>query len=343
MAEMKLADLARLIDGEVYGDGGVIIRAVAEVTEAGPGDISFIHNPKYVSAIPNCRASALIVSLDLETNFRPIIRAANPYQAFGQAMTLVAGGFQQRIPGIHPAATVAESARIADDVCIGANVVVDEGASIGRGSVLCPGVYVGPVCHIGENTLIYPNVAINTQSIIGDNVIIHSGTIIGGVMEKDDGQKQGDDGAPMAMVVIEDDVELGANCTLCLGTPATTIKRGTKLDNLVYVGPGAVIEEECIIVAQVLLGAGAVIGRRATIAGQVAVHDKVKVGANSMVGAKSTVVSDVPPNSVVSGAPALPHDLDMRLEAYIKRLPRIFDRVNAIEQRIFGNRGAGNA
>ncbi len=341
MAEMKLAELAHLIEGEIFGDGSIIIRGVAGISEAGPGDLSFIHSPKYVSAIADCKASALIVSHDLDTDFRPLIRVANPYQAFAKAIGLLAGNLQQRIPGIHPTATIAVSARIAEDVCIGAHVVIDEGASLGRGTVLCPGVYVGPLCHIGENALIYPNVAINTQSVIGDNVILHSGTIIGSAMEPITMLGASEEAIPK--VIIEDDVELGANCTVCLGSPATIIKHGTKLDNLVNVGPGACIEEECIIVAQVLLGAGVTIGRRATIAGQVAVHDKVKVGANSMVAAKSTVTKDVPPNSVVSGAPALPHELDMRLEAYMKRLPRIFERVHVIENRIFGNRGAGNA
>lgn len=330
MAEMKIADLARQIDGDVVGDGSVVVTGVAGVAEAGPGDLSFIHSAKYIDAVKHSKASALIVSRELETDFRPLIRTANPYQAFAKAIGLLVELHQPPPPGIHPTATVAESARIADDASIGAHVVVEEGAVIGSGSVLRPGVYVGALCQIGDQALIYPNVTINTQCLIGDNVIIHSGTTVGA----DNGADETEAGTHR--VLLEDDVEIGANCSICLGDPPTVLGRGTKLDNLVNIGPGATIEEECIIVAQVLVGAGAVVGRGATIAGQVSIQDGVKVGSSSMVAAKSVVTKDVPPNSVVSGAPAVPHALDMKLDAYMKRLPNIVDRIQRIESTLRG-------
>ncbi|MEW6235329.1 MAG: UDP-3-O-(3-hydroxymyristoyl)glucosamine N-acyltransferase [Candidatus Omnitrophota bacterium] len=326
MPIFTLQELSEKLNESFEGDGAIQIKGVAPIDSAREGELSFVANPKYVSLISACKASALIAPKDLDTNFRPLIRSANPYLTFTKALTLFHESARRISGGFHPASVLGENIRFGKDVTVMAHAIVEDNAVIGDRTILYPGVFVGRGAVIGEDVTLYPNVAIYPECSIGDRSILHAGCRIGSETESP---------APCKSrpVELENDIELGANVAAS-GAPEapTRIGEGTKIDNLVQIAAGARIGPHCIIVSQVAIGGFAVLEERVTIAGQVVISPGVTVGARSRIGAKSVVMENVPPDSDYWGIPAQPIHQEMRLKANINRLPKIFDRIRSLEE-----------
>jgi UDP-3-O-[3-hydroxymyristoyl] glucosamine N-acyltransferase len=333
--QKSLSDIAELIHGTVEGDGSAIISGVAGIKEAGPGDITFVGNQKFLPMLSTTRASAVIVDYNAPACDTNLVRTDHPYLAFTQVLKL----FAVELPtpkGIHPSSIVAEDAVLGKDVALHAGVVVGSRCQIGDRTLLYPGVFVGRRAEIGADCMIYPRVAIFHDVLIGNNVIIHSGAVVGSRPRPDDMRTADDiEHAVQGTVVIEDDVEIGASVTIdaaCTGT--TIIGRGTKIDNLVHIGSDSAVGNNCIIVSQAGVGSHCTIGNNVTIAGQAGILDGVTVGDGTIIAARAGVTEDLGVNQIISGFPAMTHEKWLRIYASIKRLPTIVKDVRDFKKRL---------
>lgn len=331
----KLKELAEFVGGTVIGDGEVEISGVASIDEAQPGEITFIANPKYLRKLSETRASAVIVSKEVQTTDKPLICAANPQLAFVKILTLfLAKPYQPK--GIDPSAWISPTARLGKDVTIYPHVYIGDRCRIGDRVVLYPGVYVGEDSVIGEDSVLHPNVSVYLGSVIGKRVILHGGVVIGA-----DGFGFVKDGKTnvkipqVGRVIIEDDVEIGANSTIdraALGQ--TIIRRGVKIDNLVQVAHNVEIGEDSIIVAQVGIAGSTKIGKNVILAGQAAVVGHIEIGDNVQVGGQSGVSQSLPSNQAYSGSPAIPHREWLRMVTTLPKLPGMRKIITDIETRL---------
>ncbi len=337
--QIDIRQIAELIGGDIEGDEGILISGVSGIKEARQGEITFVANKRYSNLMETTNASAIIVSRDIErSNSRTLIKTDDPYLAFTRVMRMWANGNgdTQAEAGIHPTAVIGKNAKLGEGVSIQAFAVIGDDVEIGDNVVIYPQVYIGRKTKIGEETLIYPRVTIREKISIGKRCIIHSGTVIG---------SDGFGFAPVkgthhkvpqiGTVIIEDDVEIGANVAIDRATIGKTqIGRGTKIDNLVQIAHNVTIGNNSIIVAQVGLSGSSTIGSGVTIAGQAGVTGHIVVGDNSTVAARSGVTKSVPPNSCVSGFPAQPHDKEKRLKVSLLRVPETNKKIRDLEKRI---------
>ncbi len=334
-AMYTLDELAKVVDGKVVGDPELKISGIASLEDAGPGDISFVAEEKHLPSAQSSKAGALLVGQDVKGVDKPLIRTANPRMAFAILLSEFAPLLHVEL-GIHPSAVVGEGAHVGEGTSVGANVVIAPDAQIGSDVVIYPGVYVGEGTTIGSGSIIYPNVVLREFVTVGKNVIIQPGAVIGGdgfgfVTVSGKQQKV----PQIGTVVIEDDVEIGANVTIDRATCGkTVIGRGTKLDNLVQVGHNVVIGEDCLIVALTGVAGSSTIGNRVTLAGQSGVAGHLKVGDNTVVAARSLVISDLPGGQFVSGYPARPHKEAMRAIASQRKIPELIKRVKQLETEL---------
>jgi UDP-3-O-[3-hydroxymyristoyl] glucosamine N-acyltransferase len=333
--EKTLKELAEIAGGVLEGDGSVIIRGVAGLKEAGEGDITFLANPKYLKELKSTKASAVIAGEGVPVEGRGAIRAKNPYFAFAKVVTAFAPA-RESPRGIMAGAYVNPYAEVGEGVTIHPGAHVGPGARIADGVTLCPGVYVGQGSAIGEGSLLYPNVVVREGVTIGSRVIIHAGAVIGA-----DGFGYATDGGrhykipQIGGVVIEDDVEIGANTTIDRGALGNTvIKRGTKIDNLVMVAHNVVIGEDSIIVAQAGISGSTELGHHVVLAGQVGLVGHIKVGDGAIVGAKSGVSNDLAAGQAYSGIPAMPHRDWLKVQAVLGKLPEMRKLLGALEKRV---------
>lgn len=331
-----LKEIARLVDGELIGDGRIEITGVCGIEDAGVGDITFVSNPKYLSRINSTKASAVIVSQDMRPQKKSVIQTKNPSLAFAKIVSLLAPEDTKHPKGIHPQAVIGENVKLAEDIAIGAFSVIEDNVEIGPGSIIYAGCYIGHDVRIGSNTIIYPHVTVREKVQIRNNIIIHNGAVVGsdgfGYSVVDGIHRK----IPqLGAVVIEDDVEIGANVTIDRARfEKTVIGKGTKIDNLVQIAHNVVMGENCIIVAQAGISGSTTLGKNVTLAGQVGLVGHIKIGDNVVVAAQSGVTKDVPPGVVVFGSPARPMSLARRLNACIQRLPKLFKLVTGLEKRI---------
>jgi UDP-3-O-[3-hydroxymyristoyl] glucosamine N-acyltransferase len=341
----RLGELAVLVGGELEGDADLLIRGVAGIREAQPGEITFVANSRYEEFVPDTRASAILAGRRLSARI-PLIRIDNPYYAYFQVLNLFAGDSAARYArGIHPQAVVDPAARVGADVSIGPFCHVAAGASIGDGSTLVGGVFVGERAQIGARCLIYSHVTIREECLIGDRVILHPGVVIGS-----DGFGYARHGAvhhkvpQIGVVVIEDDVEIGANsCVDRATTGETRIRRGTKIDNLVQVAHNVIIGEDTVVAAQTGISGSTEVGDGVVLAGQVGVAGHVTIGDRVVAGAQAGITKSIPPDTTVSGYPAREHSLARRIYAHVAMLPELFKRVKELERKLrAAEEGGGN-
>ncbi len=332
----KLGELAALVGGSLEGDAELVIHGVAGIREAQPGEITFVANSRYEEFVGATRASALLAGPGLKADIA-LIRTDNPYFAFFKVLNLFAGDAAARYArGVHPSAVVEKDATLGHDVSIGPFCYVGPGAAVGAGTTLVGGVFVGAGAHIGAGCLIYSSVTIREECRLGDRVILQPGVVIGS-----DGFGYARHGAvhhkvpQIGRVVIEDDVEIGANsCVDRATTGETRIKRGTKIDNLVQIAHNVVIGENTVIAAQTGISGSTEIGNSVTMGGQVGVGGHITIGDRVMAGAQSGVTKSVPADTMVSGYPAREHSAARKLYAHIAMLPQLFKRVKDIERRL---------
>lgn len=335
---MKLAEIAERLGGTLEGDGDVDIRAVAGLKEAGPGDLSFLANPKYASQVTETRASAVIVPLDWD---RPVscslIRSTNSDRAFAEAAQF----FYEPVPappaGVHPSAVVDESVQLGGNVSIGAHCTIEKGVVIGENTVIQANCVIGYGTVIGRDCLIYPLVSMREYTEIGNRVIIHNGAVIGSdgfgyAVEKDGSRTK----IPqIGTVVIEDDVEIGANVAIDRARfGKTRVGKGTKVDNLVQIAHNVVIGEHSVLCGQVGVAGSSSIGSYCILAGQVGVSGHLEVGDRAIVGAQSGVTKNVAEKDFVMGMPAMNHLANKKMIANMLTLPRLKEKVKSLEREL---------
>ena len=327
--------LAQKLNAQIEGDASTLITGVSSVEFAQEGDIVFAESPRYLRMAQRCPASAVILWQDAPSIGKPVLRVESPRQAFLKVLELFAPAASHP-EGIDLHAVISPDADLGEDVVIGAGCIIEEGARIGRGSVLYPLCYVGRNVQIGEQCVLYPNVTLMHGVRLGNRVIVHPGAVIGadgfGYVTVDGVHRK----VPhIGTVEIGDDVEIGANvCIDRAKTGVTRIGSGTKIDNLVHVGHNVQVGEGCLLVAQVGIAGSTRLGRYVVLAGQVGVADHVTIGDGAMVAAQSGVAGDLQGGQRYFGSPARQHSKQLRLMAYMDRLPEIFDRVKELERKL---------
>jgi UDP-3-O-[3-hydroxymyristoyl] glucosamine N-acyltransferase len=331
-----LTEVAKIINGEVVGDKNTVITGICGIKEAKDGDLTFVANSKYLPLIDHTRASAIITSCEINSASKPIIKTDNPSLAFAKMVSLLSPNHAVHLTGIHPTAVLAKNVKLGRDVAIGPYVVVESDVQIGDNSIIYAGCYIGHHSSIGKGVLIYPNVSIRERITVGNRVIIHSGSVIGsdgfgfatvrGIHEKI---------PQIGTVLIEDNVEIGANVTIDRARFDTTIiARGTKIDNLVQIAHNVVIGENSIVVAQAGISGSTTVGKGVILAGQAGIVGHITIGDGAVVAAQAGVTKSVPANTKVSGYPAKPHETAKRVNACVQKLPELYKTINELKQKI---------
>ena len=333
--QLSLADIAERLGGQIAGDGALVIRGIATLDDAVPGDISFLSNPRYTDRAKVTAASALVVQEYLPGARAALLLVPDPQYAFACLLSIFYPP-RSYSTGIAPSAVIGRGVFLGEAVTVGPCAVVEAGATLRKGARIGAGVFIGAGSEVGEGTLIYPNVTIREGVRIGQRVIIQSGAVIGS-----DGfgfvphQGRHFKVPQVGGVVIEDDVEVGANVTIDRATLGwTIIGRGTKIDNMVQIGHNVTIGADCILVAQTGISGSVRIGNRVTLAGQVGVAGHLEIGDQSVVAARSVVTKDLPPKSHVAGFPAIEHDAWRKSTATFSRLPEMRKKIGALQTQI---------
>jgi UDP-3-O-[3-hydroxymyristoyl] glucosamine N-acyltransferase len=333
---VKLRDLADRLGCRLEGDSDVEITRVAGLEDARPGDLTFLANPKYASLLPRTRASAVILLHGEGAAPCAMLRSDNPYLAFARAVALFAPDWRPA-PGVHAMSVVAEDVALGRDVAIGAFVAVGAGARIGDRTVVFPNVTIGPGAIIGDDCVIHSNVSVRERVTLGNRVILQNGVVVGGdgygFVRRSDGTHEKI--PQVAAVVIEDEVELGANTTV--DRPAvgeTRIKAGTKIDNLVQIAHGVRVGRNVLMAAQVGIAGSTTIEDDVMFGGQVGVGGHLTIGRGAVAVGQSGVTNSLEAGSVVAGYPAI-NNLEWRKASVIfRRLPELKRRIEELEARI---------
>ncbi|HIJ80129.1 MAG TPA: UDP-3-O-(3-hydroxymyristoyl)glucosamine N-acyltransferase [Desulfuromonadales bacterium] len=334
-ASRTLRELADLLGGVVRGDEQRAVNGLAPLESATADKITFLANPKYAGKVAETSAGAVLMAPGGESYGRNIIEVANPYLAFAKLLTLF-----YTLPhpplGVMPGASVAPQASIGEDASIYPGAVIGSGVTVGARSVVHPGAVLYEGAVIGDDSVIHANVVVRERCRVGNRCIIQPGAVIGS-----DGFGYAPDGSgyyripQIGIVVLEDDVEVGANSTIDRAAlEMTLVKRGTKIDNLVQIAHNCQIGEDCMIVSQVGISGSAKIGNHVTLAGQVGVAGHLTIGDNVMIGAQSGVPSSIPANGGYSGSPVMPHKEWLRAMAVVPRLPELKKQLSSLEKRI---------
>lgn len=333
----RVDEVARHVGGKLEGDGNVTLRGFASLADARPDELSFFANERYESELRTTRAGALITGKYLPELRIPQIVVADPFLSVNKLMDLFhpADGSAPP-PGIDAMARVADSAELGPGVRIGPHVFVDEDVQIGARSVLYPGVFLGKGVRVGEDCMLWPNVVVREGTLIGSRVIVHPGAILGA-----DGfgyaRRQGRfiKIRHVGIVVVEDDVEIGANATVDRATLGRTVlRRGVKLDNLVHIGHNVDVGEDSIMAAQCGISGSTTIGNRVMMGGQVGLVDHLAVGDDAILIAQSGVIGNVPGGVTFSGYPARPHRDVLRAQAELRSLSRLKKKIRDLEKKL---------
>jgi UDP-3-O-[3-hydroxymyristoyl] glucosamine N-acyltransferase len=332
---MTLAELAERLGCALRGDGAIEIRAIRGLEEAGPGDLTFLANPRYAPQLAATRASAAIVAVGADELPIATLRAENPYLCFARALSLFHRPLQPPA-GIHPTAVVAPSATIAEPASIGAYTVIGDDVVIGPGAVIHPHVTIYPGVQIGRDFVAHAGVVVREHVRLGDRVVLHPGVVLGADGFGFAPSPQGAVKIPqIGIVVVEDDVEIGANTTIDRATlEATIIRRGAKLDNLVMVAHNCEVGAHSFLAAQVGIAGSTKIGRGVQMGGQAGAAGHLQIGDGVQVAAQSGVPNSVPAGRVVGGYPAVEVGIWRRTSAALLRLPELLRRVRRLERRI---------
>ena len=337
---MRLREIAERLACRLEGDGDIEIVRIASLQQAQPGDLSFVANARYLSQLAVTKASAVILGTVARGAPAPcaVLRSDDPYSAFARAVSL----FVQTAPpatGVDRLSAVANDAAIGADVSIGPFVTVGAGASIGARTIVYPNAVIGPGARVGEDCVIHAHASIRERVVVGNRVILQNGAVLGsdgyGFARQKDGTHLK---IPQhADVVIEDDVEIGANSTV--DRPAigeTRIRAGTKIDNLVHVAHGVTVGRRALLAAQVGIAGSTTIDDDVMVAGQSGITGHIQVGRGVKVGAKSAVLQSVDAGGFVTGIPAFEHAEWRKASIVFRALPSLKKRIEELEQKIAG-------
>ncbi|MGV8074664.1 MAG: UDP-3-O-(3-hydroxymyristoyl)glucosamine N-acyltransferase [Syntrophobacteraceae bacterium] len=331
-----LGAIAELVGATLKGDPTTGISGIGALEDATPGELSFITSPRYSGLLSECRASALIAPPSLKDLPFPLLISHQPYLALAKAAQLFA------VPpflssGIHDSVVMGDNVELAQGVSVGALCQIGSNCRIGKGSKLYGGVYLGGEVELGEGCVLYPGVTVMDRCRIGNRVIIHSGTVIG---SDGFGYAQDDKGHHIkipqtGIVQVDDDVEIGSNCSIDRATFSRTwIKRGAKIDNLVQIGHNVVVGEHSILVAQVGISGSVRLGKHVILAGQVGVAGHLEIGDRVRIGAKSGVGHSIKAGEDMAGIPVLPQKEWLRNIKNLQRMSTFKDELRQLKARV---------
>ncbi len=336
MQDKTLGELAEYVGGRVCGDHNVRIRSASTLARAGEGDISFLTNRKYEKQLRTTKASAVIVGKEAPATSVPLLIAEDPYYAFMQIMVLLHGHRKHKKVGISPRASISDSAKIGVDCHIHDFVTIADNVKIGDGCIIYPSVHIGQGVQIGNDSIVYPNVTIYDGCKIGNRVIINANSTVG-----EDGfgyatHKGIHHKIPQTgIVIIEDDVEIGACCGIERGTLGdTVIGQGSKLGDLVTIGHGTRIGPHCLLVAQVGIAGSTNIGHHCIVGGQVGIVGHINIGNNVTIAAQAGVINNIPDGKVMLGAPAIDANQGRRAYGMIQYLPEMRQSIRNLQNQI---------
>lgn len=336
--ELTLAEIAARVGGTAIGPGERAIRGVAPFEAAGAGDLTLAATPELLRRVTGSPAAAFIVprsAAAAAVGAAALIAADNPMLAFARAIRIFHPE-APAAPGIHPLACVAPDLVCAGEASIGPFAVVGRGVTLGRRVTVGAGVFIGDGAVVGDDTVLHPHVVVGARCRIGSRVVVHAGTVIGS-----DGFGFVPEGGvyhkipQVGIVQIDDDVEIGAGCTIDRATFGRTwIGAGVKTDNLVHIAHNVTVGAHTVIVAQVGISGSVTIGRHVILAGQAGVSQHLEIGDGAVVGPAAGVAKSVAPGEVVLGAPALPRMQQLRIQAVMAKLPEMKKRLEALERRL---------
>lgn len=339
--ELELGELAEKLGGRpVEGDPHFRVEGVATLEAGGPRALGFVRSRAFAAALAGSKIGAVIAPPDVDVGARPAIRSPAPSLDFARAAALLVSA-PRPAPGVHPSAFVASTARVHPSASVGPRCVVGERSEVGAGSVLVASVSVGEDVRIGADCRLHAGVVIRERCRLGDRVVLQPGVVIGGdgfgyeFNERGESEKV----PQLGDVVIEDDVEIGANSTVDRARLGSTlIGRGAKIDNLVMIAHNCVIGPHSLIVAQSGIAGGTVFGERVIAMAQSGFAGQLTIGAGSFVAARAGVIESLAPGSRVWGFPAQPERSWHRSMSWLSRLPELAKRVRALEKKL-GLRG----
>lgn len=341
--KFTVQEIADLIKGTIEGDPKKEIHKLSKIEQGEPGSISFLGNPKYTHYIYQTGASAVIVNHDFvpeQTINCTLIRVENAYNAF--AMMLEAyNNLNREKSGISGFAAIAESASTGNNCFIGDFVSIGEHVKIGSNVKIYANTSIGDNVIIGDNTILYAGVKIYNDCHIGNNCTLHSGVVIGadgfGFAPQSDNQYS--KVAQIGNVILEDNVEIGANTTIDRATLGSTIiRKGVKLDNLIQIAHNVEIGENTVIAAQTGVAGSTRIGRNCMIAGQVGIIGHLEIGNDVKIAAQSGISTNLPDGAIVMGSPAFDISSYRKAYVYFRSLPKLVDRISALEKRFKGEK-----
>jgi UDP-3-O-[3-hydroxymyristoyl] glucosamine N-acyltransferase len=335
MQTKTIKEIADYVRGRIVGSESVEISEASTLDKAGPGQITFLSNPKYTTKVEATQAAAVLVSVPVNTSAVQIV-TEDPYYAFMQVVVLLHGHREHPKTGVSDKADIAASARLGEGTQVGAFVSIGENVVVGTECYFYPGVFVGPNVEIGDGCIFYPNAVVYDGCRIGNRVIVQSNASVG-----QDGfgfatHKGMHHKIPqIGRVVLEDDVEIGAGCAIERGTlEDTVIGAGSKIGDAVAIGHGAKIGPHCLLVPQVGIAGSAELGHHCVLGGQTGVVGHIKIGNLVRVGAKSGVISDVPDGATLVGTPAIDAGKARRAYSLIEYLPEMKKKIKELERKV---------
>ena len=330
--------IATVLNGTIEGDSSVVVYSFSKIEEGKPGTLTFLANPKYTHYIYTTDASIVLVNEDFKAE-QPVkatlIRCQNAYAALAVLMDMVEKMKPQK-SGIEPMSYISETATLGKSVYVGAFSYISDNVKVGNDTKIHPQVYIGDNVKIGENTIIYPGVKIYPGCVIGSNCIIHAGVVIGsdgfGFAPENGAYKK----IPqMGIVIVEDDVEIGANTTIDRAVmDATIIRKGVKLDNLIQIAHNVEIGENTVMAAQVGISGSTKVGKHCMFGGQVGLGGHITVGDNANIGAQSGIISNVKSDAKIIGSPAIPVKDFFRSSIIFPKLPEIYRQMAQMQKEI---------
>ncbi len=331
----SLKQLSQIVGGELVGDGELSITGVRPIEQAEAGDIALLVHPKYNAFLKTTKATALIVPPVTTGIKKPHIIVANPHIALAKLLEYFHSSPHAPF-GVHPLAVIGKNPKLGKDISIYPGVVLGNQVSLGKGVTIYPGACIGDRVSIGTDSVIHQNVSIYPGVSIGKRVVLHSGSVIGspGFGYVWDGEKH----RPIphvGSVVIEDDVEVGANAAIDRGTMGDTrIGRGVKIDNLVQIAHNVSIGDHSVVVAQVGISGSTEIGRGVMLGGQAAVVGHIQIGDQAKIAARTGISKNVPAGAVMAGFAGTPHAEWKKAVVITRRLPKLQARIRELEQRL---------
>lgn len=336
--DFSAQQIAAFVQGEIVGDANATVNTFAKIEEGKPGSITFLANPKYAPYIYDTEASIVLVNRDFVPE-KPIkatlIKVDNAYETLARLMTL----YEQSKPkskGVADTAVVAESAKIGKDVFIGAYAVIDEGVVIGNNTQIYPHTYVGKNARIGEGCLIYSGVNIYHDCQLGNRVTLHSGVVIGGDGFGFAPTPNGYEKIPqIGNVILEDDVEIGANTCVDRATMGSTIvHKGVKLDNLIQIAHNVEVGANTVMAAQTGIAGSTKMGEWCVMAGQVGISGHLKIGNHVTLGPQSGAISSIPDGKTAMGTVPIEDKGWFKVQILLKKLPDMYRELNALRKEL---------